>query len=109
VTAARLVASVVAATMALAFWWALTEPLPFAPAVLYAVPALILFIAGITAGRVGALAAPIALVFSLLLGSIIATPLHQAGVAGPLARGRGQSGGGWRTRLGSRGHRPPER
>jgi len=78
VTAARLVASVVAATMALAFWWALTEPLPFAPAVLYAVPALILFIAGITAGRVGALAAPIALVFSLLLGSIIATPLHQA-------------------------------
>lgn len=77
-TAARLVASVIAATMALAFWWALTEPLPLAPAVLYAIPALILFICGITAGRIGVLAAPIALVFSLLLGSIIATQLHQA-------------------------------
>jgi hypothetical protein len=74
----RLVASVISATMALAFWWALTEPLRLSPVVLYSIPASILFICGVTAGRMGVIAAPIALAFSLLLGSIIATQLHQA-------------------------------
>ena len=74
----RLVASVLACTVGLAFWWALTEPLPVPPVVLYAVPAAILLACGVIAGRLGAVAAPVALVFSLLLGSLIATKLHQA-------------------------------
>lgn len=74
----RLVASVLACTVGLAFWWALTEPLPVPPLVLYGVPALILLATGVIAGRLGALAAPCALLFSLLLGSLIATQLHQA-------------------------------
>jgi hypothetical protein len=73
----RLVASVVAASIGLAFWWALTEPLPVPPAILIAIPAVILFCAGLIAGRLGAIASPIALVFSLFVGSIIATQLHQ--------------------------------
>lgn len=73
----RLVASVIATTVGLAFWWALTEPLPVPPAILLGVPALILFCAGLIAGRLGGLASPIAFVFSLLVGSIIATQLHQ--------------------------------
>ena len=73
----RLVLSVIATTIGLAFWWALTEPLPVPPAILLAIPALILFCAGLIAGRLGALASPIAFVFSLLVGSIIATQLHQ--------------------------------
>ena len=40
-------------------------------------PAAILFCAGIIAGRLGAIASPVALLFSLLVGSIIATQLHQ--------------------------------
>lgn len=73
----RLVASIVAATVGLAFWWALTEPLPIPHPVLLAVPAVILFCAGLIAGRLGAVASPVALLFSLLLGSILATQLHQ--------------------------------
>ena len=73
----RLLASIVATTVGLAFWWALTEPLPVPPVVLLGVPAAILFCAGMMAGRLGALAAPIALLFSLFVGSIIATQLHQ--------------------------------
>ena len=73
----RLVLSIVATTVGLAFWWALTEPLPVPPAILLAVPAAILFCAGLIAGRLGALASPLALLFSLLVGSIIATQLHQ--------------------------------
>ena len=73
----RLVLSVIATTIGLAFWWALTEPLPVPPPILLAIPALILFCAGLIAGRLGALASPIAFVFSLLVGSIIATQLHQ--------------------------------
>ncbi|HEU5287426.1 MAG TPA: hypothetical protein VFV20_03415 [Candidatus Limnocylindria bacterium] len=73
----RLVASIVAATVGLAFWWALTEPLPIAPPILLAVPGLVLFCAGLIAGRLGAIASPLALLFSLLVGSIIATQLHQ--------------------------------
>lgn len=76
--APRLFASVISATMALAFWWALTEPLPLAPALLYSIPAVILFTCGVTAGRMGPLAAPIAFLFSLLLGSLIATQLHRS-------------------------------
>ncbi len=74
----RLVASVVATSIGLAFWWALTEPLPVPPAILLGVPAAILFCAGVIAGRLGAIASPVALLFSLLVGSIIATQLHQA-------------------------------
>jgi hypothetical protein len=74
----RLVASVVATAIGLAFWWALTEPLPVPPVILLGVPAAILFCAGIIAGRLGAIASPVALLFSLLIGSIIATQLHQA-------------------------------
>lgn len=74
----RMVAAVAATTTGLAFWWGLTEPLPIPPPILLAVPAAILACAGIIAGRLGALAAPCALAFSLLLGSIIATQLHQA-------------------------------
>jgi hypothetical protein len=74
----RLVASVIATSIGLAFWWALTEPLPVPPVILLGVPAAILFCAGVIAGRLGAAAAPIALLFSLFIGSIIATQLHQA-------------------------------
>ena len=74
----RLVASVVATSIGLAFWWALTEPLPVPPAILLGVPAAILFCAGVIAGRLGVIASPVALLFSLLVGSIIATQLHQA-------------------------------
>lgn len=77
----RLLASIVATTVGLAFWWALTEPLPVPPPVLLIVPVVILFCAGLIAGRLGALASPVALVFSLLAGSLIATWLHQAFVA----------------------------
>ena len=75
---ARLFASVVATTTGLAFWWALTEPLPVPPAIGLSVAAAILFCAGLIAGRMGVIAAPTALLFSLLVGSIIATQLHQA-------------------------------
>jgi hypothetical protein len=73
----RLVAAVTATSIGLAFWWALTEPLPVPPVILLAVPAAILFCAGVMAGRLGAIASPVALLFSLLIGSIIATQLHQ--------------------------------
>ena len=73
----RLVLSIVATTVGLAFWWALTEPLPVPPPILLAIPAAILFCAGLIAGRLGVLASPIALLFSLFVGSIIATQLHQ--------------------------------
>ncbi|MBI2324790.1 MAG: hypothetical protein HYY42_01880 [Chloroflexi bacterium] len=74
----RLVSSVMATTIGLGFWWGMTEPLPVAPLVLYGVPALILFGCGVIAGGTGAVAAPTALAFSLLLGSLIATQMHQA-------------------------------
>ena len=80
----RLVAAVFATMVGLAFWWALTEPLPIPPLVLYGVPALILFACGVIAGGLGGVAAPVALVFSLLLGSLIATQLHQAFVPASL-------------------------
>ncbi|HET9808636.1 MAG TPA: hypothetical protein VFQ66_02995 [Candidatus Limnocylindria bacterium] len=73
----RLVAAVIATSIGLAFWWALTEPLPVPPVILLGVAAAILFCAGIIAGRLGAIASPVALLFSLLVGSIIATQLHQ--------------------------------
>ena len=73
----RLLASVIATTVGLAFWWSLTEPLPVPPVILLGIPAAILFCAGLMAGRLGALASPIAFVFSLFVGSIIATQLHQ--------------------------------
>lgn len=73
----RLVASVVATTMGLAFWWALTEPLPVPPLVLLGVPAAILVCTGIIAGRLGAVASPLGLLFSLLLGSILSTRLYR--------------------------------
>ena len=73
----RLLASVIATTIGLAFWWALTEPLPVPPVILLGVPAAILVCAGLIAGRLGVVAAPVALVFSLFVGSIIATQLHQ--------------------------------
>lgn len=73
----RLVLSIIATTVGLAFWWALTEPLPVPPAILLGVPAAILFCAGLIAGRLGLLASPLALLFSLFVGSIIATQLHQ--------------------------------
>jgi hypothetical protein len=74
----RLVASVIACSVGLAFWWALTEPLPIPPLLLYALPVVMLFAAGIIAGRLGAVAAPVALLFSVLLGSLIGTWLHRA-------------------------------
>lgn len=80
----RLVASVIATTVGLAFWWALTEPLPMPALLLYGVPGGMLFACGIIAGRTGFAAAPIAFVFSLLLGSLIATQLHQAFVPASL-------------------------
>jgi hypothetical protein len=73
----RLLASVAATTIGLAFWWALTEPLPVPPVILLGVPAAILLCAGLIAGRLGVIAAPLALLFSLFVGSIIATQLHQ--------------------------------
>jgi hypothetical protein len=73
----RLIAAVTATSIGLAFWWALTEPLPVPPVILLAVPAAILFCAGVMAGRLGAIASPVALLFSLFIGSIIATQLHQ--------------------------------
>lgn len=74
----RLVASVIASAVGLAFWWALTEPLPLPVWLVLSLPALILFASGIIAGRLGAVAAPIALVFSVLLGSVIGTWIHRA-------------------------------
>jgi hypothetical protein len=74
----RVFASVVASAIGLAFWWALTEPLPVPPAILLGVAGAILFCAGLIAGSGGVLAAPVALLFSLFVGSIIATQLHQA-------------------------------
>jgi len=74
---ARLIASIVATSVGLAFWWALTEPLPVPPAILLGIPGAILLCAGVIAGRLGVLAAPVALLFSLFVGSIIATQLHQ--------------------------------
>jgi len=75
---------VFACTVGLAFWWALTEPLPVPALVLYGVAALLLFACGVIAGRFGAVSAPIAYLFSLLLGSLIATRLHQAFVPASL-------------------------
>ena len=74
----RLFASVLATTTGLAFWWALTEPLPVPPPLSLGVAAAILVCAGLLAGRGGVIAAPVALVFSLLVGSLISTQLHQA-------------------------------
>jgi len=74
----RLIAAVTATSVGLAFWWGLTEPLPVPPVILLGVPAAILFCAGLIAGRLGAIASPVALLFSLFIGSIIATQLHQA-------------------------------
>jgi hypothetical protein len=70
--------SVVASAIGLAFWWALTEPLPVPAAILLGVAGAILFCAGLIAGNGGAVAAPVALLFSLFVGSILATQLHQA-------------------------------
>lgn len=77
-TMPRMIASVLATTTGLAFWWGLTEPLPVPPVILFGVSAGILLCAGIIAGRLGAAAAPCALLFSLFLGSILATQMHQA-------------------------------
>ena len=74
----RVFASVVASAIGLAFWWALTEPLPVPPVILLGVAGAILFCAGLIAGNGGAIAAPIAFLFSLFVASIIATQLHQA-------------------------------
>lgn len=74
----RVFASVVASAIGLAFWWALTEPLPVPPVILLGVAGAILFCAGLIAGNGGAIAAPVAFLFSLFVGSIIATQLHQA-------------------------------
>jgi hypothetical protein len=70
--------AVLASTVGLAFWWALTEPLPLPLLLIYAVPVVIVLGCGVIAGRMGVLAAPIALLFSLWLGSLIATWLHHA-------------------------------
>ena len=74
----RVFASIVASAIGLAFWWALTEPLPVPPIILLGVAGAILFCAGVIAGNGGAIAAPVALLFSLFVASIIATQLHQA-------------------------------
>jgi hypothetical protein len=74
----RVFASIVASAIGLAFWWALTEPLPVPPVILLGVAGAILFCAGVIAGNGGAIAAPVALLFSLFAASIIATQLHQA-------------------------------
>jgi len=57
---------------------ALTEPLPVPPVILLGVAGAILFCAGLIAGNGGAVAAPVAFLFSLFVGSIISTQLHQA-------------------------------
>ena len=75
----RLLAAVLATTTGLAFWWGLTEPLPVPPYILLGVSAGILLCAGVIAGRLGAAAAPCALLVSLLLGSIRATPARRTG------------------------------
>jgi hypothetical protein len=75
---ARVFAAVVASAIGLAFWWALTEPLPVPPAILLGVAGAILFCAGLIAGNGGAIASPVAFLFSLFVASIIATQLHQA-------------------------------
>lgn len=80
----RLVLSIIAATVGLAFWWALTEPLPIPRPILLAIPAAILFCTGVMAGRLGLIASPTALLFSLFVGSIIATQLHQSFVPATL-------------------------
>lgn len=77
-TMARTLASVLATTIGLAFWLGLTEPLPVPPVILLGVSVGILLCAGVIAGRLGAVAAPCALLFSLFLGSILATQMHQA-------------------------------
>jgi len=69
-----MLASVLATTTGLAFWWGLTEPLPVPPVILLGVSAGVL----VCAGRLGVAAAPCALLFSLFLGSILATQMHQA-------------------------------
>jgi hypothetical protein len=74
----RIFASIGASAIGLAFWWGLTEPLPVPPVILLGVPAAILFCAGLIAGNGGVIAAPVALLFSLFIGSIFATQLHQA-------------------------------
>lgn len=74
----RLFASVAASAVGLAFWWGLTEPLPVPPVILLGVAGAILFCSGLIAGNGGAIAAPVAFLFSLFLGSILATQLHQA-------------------------------
>lgn len=74
----RVFASVLASATGLAFWWALTEPLPVPPVILLGVAGAILFCAGLIAGKGGAIAAPVAFLFSLFVGSLIATQLHQA-------------------------------
>jgi hypothetical protein len=75
---ARVFASIVASAIGLAFWWALTEPLPVPPVILLGVAGAILFCAGLIAGNGGAIAAPVAFLFSLFMASIISTQLHQA-------------------------------
>ena len=75
---ARVFGAICASAIGLGFWWALTEPLPVPPAILLGVAGAILFCAGLIAGRGGALAAPVAFLFSLFFGSILATQLHQA-------------------------------
>jgi len=75
---ARVFGAISASTIGLGFWWALTEPLPVPPVILLGVAGAILFCAGLIAGRGGALAAPVAFLFSLFFGSILATQLHQA-------------------------------
>ena len=77
-TMARMLASVLATTTGLAFWWGLTEPLPVPQVILLGVSVGILLCAGVIAGRLGAVAAPCGLLFSLFLGSILATQMHQA-------------------------------
>jgi hypothetical protein len=74
----RLFAAIAASAIGLAFWWSLTEPLPVPPAILLGVAGAILFCAGLVAGRAGAIAGPVAFLFSLFIGSIISTQLHQA-------------------------------
>jgi len=78
VSLVRVFGAICASAIGLGFWWALTEPLPVPPAILLGVAGAILFCAGLIAGRGGALAAPVALLFSLFFGSILATQLHQA-------------------------------
>lgn len=74
----RVFASIVATAIGLAFWWALTEPLPVPPVILLGVAGAIVFCAGLIAGNGGAIAAPVAFLFSLFVGSLISTQLHQA-------------------------------